>query len=80
MKKHASSKKTRPTRSRRDPSPFPKGWNRKRIEELIHYYENQSDDDAIAEAEAQYNDIDSTMMQIPLALVPKVERMIARAG
>jgi len=85
-------KKTRPTgpapspapspaRRRRDPSPYPKGWNRQRVQAVIDYYENQTDDEAIAEAEAQYNAIDSTMMQIPRALVPAVQRLLAkRAG
>jgi hypothetical protein len=65
-------------RGRRDPSPFPKGWNRKRVETLIDYYEKQSDEDAIAEAEARYNAVESTMMQIARALVPQVERLLAR--
>jgi hypothetical protein len=78
MKKTAPASST--TRARRDPSPYPKGWNRRRAQALIDYYENQSDDDAIAEAEAQYDAVESTMMQIPRALVPQVERLIARAG
>lgn len=77
-------KKRTPTPStscdQRDPRPYPKGWNRRRAQALIDYYEEQSDDNAISEAEAQYDAVESTMMQIPRALVPQVERLIARAG
>ena len=31
-------------------------------------------------AEAAYNAVGSTMMQIPIALVPKVEKLLSRAG
>lgn len=76
MKKRTPPAST--SRGRRDPSPYPKGWNRQRTQALIDYYENQTDDDAIAEAEAQYDAVESTMMQIPRALVPEVQRLIAR--
>jgi hypothetical protein len=33
-----------------DPSPYPKGWDRQRVEKLIEHYENQTE--AIAQAEA----------------------------
>jgi hypothetical protein len=76
MNRKATKPRTR--RTKRDPSPYPKGWNRKRVQSLLDYYENQTDDQAIAEAEAAYNAVDSTMMQIPLALVPQVQRLISR--
>lgn len=64
-----------------DPNRYPKGLDRKKVQELIDYYENQSDDEAIAEAEAAYRDKATTMMQIPNRLVPKIRKLIAkRAG
>jgi hypothetical protein len=75
-------KKTLHNRSARkpgtDPSPYPKGWNRKRAEALIDYYENQTDDEAIAEAEAAYNAVTTTMMQVPVDLVGQVQKLIAK--
>jgi hypothetical protein len=60
---------------------YPKGWNRKRAEALAAHYDNQADDEAIAEAEAAYNSPGSTMMQIPIALVPAVQKLLAtKAG
>jgi hypothetical protein len=62
----------------RDPSPYPKGWNRKRAQNLIDYYENQSDEDAIAEAEAAYKKGGSAMIEIPVKLIPQVQKLLAR--
>jgi hypothetical protein len=67
--------------SRRDPNRYPRGLNRKKVQEIVDYYENQTDEQAIAEAEAAYRDKTTTMMQIPKDLVPKVRSLIAkRAG
>jgi hypothetical protein len=31
---------------------FPKGWDERRVREVLDYYENQTDDEAAAEHEA----------------------------
>jgi hypothetical protein len=36
----------------KDPHRYPKGWNRKRVEAVVRHYENQSEDEAVAEDEA----------------------------
>ena len=33
---------------------FPPGWDQKRVERLIAFYENQTEDEAIAEDEAAF--------------------------
>jgi hypothetical protein len=64
----------------KDPNRYPKGLNRKKAQDLINHYENQSDEDAIAEMEAAH-DANFTVMAIPSELVPEVQRLIAkRAG
>ena len=65
-------------KTKADASPYPKGWDRRRVQALIRHYENQTDDDAIAEAEAAYNDVTTTMMQVPVELVSQIERLISR--
>jgi len=75
MKKNSSHRRAS---AKRDPSPYPKGWSRKRVEALIDHYENQSDEEAIAEDNAAYENIRHTMMAVPVELVPKVQRMIAK--
>ena len=79
--KNKIQKPRRKTAKPKDPSPYPKGWNRKRTQALIHYYENQSDDQAIAEDDAAYREPKTTMMHVPKDLVRRVQKLIAkRAG
>jgi hypothetical protein len=74
-------KSLRKTEIRKDPNRYPKGWNRQKVQRVIHHYEKQTDAQAIAEDEAAYNNPSFTMMQVPKELVPRVERLIAkRAG
>ena len=77
-KKPASRQKPAPPA---DPNRYPKGWDRKRVQAIAHYYDNQSDKDAIAELDAAFDDARSAMIQVPLELVPKVQKLLAkRAG
>jgi hypothetical protein len=62
----------------KDPNRYPQGWDRKKVQAVIRHYENQSGADAIAEAEAAYESHRVTMMAVPVELVPKVQKLIAR--
>jgi hypothetical protein len=55
---------------------FPPGWDEARVRDVIEYYENQTEDEAVAEDEAAF--ADSTMMAVPPPLVPEVRELIAR--
>jgi hypothetical protein len=55
---------------------FPPGWDEARLRDVIEYYENQTEDEAVAEDEAAF--ADSTMMAVPPPLVPEVRELIAR--
>jgi hypothetical protein len=37
----------------KDPNLYPKGWNRQKVQRMIAHYENQTDEEAIAEDEGQ---------------------------
>lgn len=63
---------------KKDPNKYPRGWNRKRVEAVIAHYENQTEHEAVAEDEAAYRAIETTMMQVPVELVPAVQKLIAR--
>jgi hypothetical protein len=73
-------KRTRSSRKRIPARHLPKGWTQKRAREIAAYYDYQSDEEAIAQAQAAYAANDSVMMPIPLQLLPKVEKLIARAS
>jgi len=57
---------------------FPSGWNEKMVQEVINHYENQTEEEAIAEDESAYDDPNRTFMEIPKELVPIVRELIAR--
>ena len=57
---------------------FPPGWNRKRVEDLIRFYETQSDEEALAEDESAAENADTTLMEIPVELVPEVRDLLAK--
>lgn len=54
---------------------YPRGWNETRVRRVLEYYESQSDEEAAAEIETA---LESTTMEVPVALVPEVRRLIAK--
>jgi len=70
-------KNTSKKRTTKDPNKYPRGWNRKKVQELIDRYENQTEDEAVAEAEAAFNDPDQTVVLVPRALLPKVNKLLS---
>ena len=56
---------------------FPPGWNEKRVKEVIAHYENQTEDEESAEIEAALKAENTTLMDIPTELVPKVRALLA---
>lgn len=59
-------------------SKFPPGWNQQRVESVLHHYETQSEEEAVAEDEAAFDSTLSTVMNVPKELVPQVRELIAR--
>ena len=57
---------------------FPAGWDEKIVREVIDHYENQTEEEALAEDEAAFEDQTQTLMLIPNELVPIVRELIAR--
>ena len=59
-------------------SKFPPGWNKKRVHDVLNHYEKQTEEEAIAEDEAAYENASCTVMEIPKDLVPKVRELIGK--
>jgi hypothetical protein len=59
-------------------SKYPKGWDEARVKRVLEHYEMQSEEEAIAEDEAAYEDKDQTFMEVPNDLVPTVRELIAK--
>jgi hypothetical protein len=59
-------------------SKYPPGWDEQRVREVLAHYEGQTDEEALAEDEAAYEEITSTTMSVPTELVEKVRELIAK--
>lgn len=61
---------------------YPAGWDEARVKRVLDHYEQQSDDEAVAEDEAAYESTTHTAMEVPVDLVPAVRepRAKRRAG
>ena len=57
---------------------FPPGWDAEKAKTLADYYDNQSDDEAIAEAEAALEEEGQTLVLVPTELMPTIQELIAR--
>ena len=57
---------------------FPPGWDNERVREVLAHYEEQSEDGAVAEDEAAFEDRSQTFIEIPNQLVPTVCELIAK--
>ena len=55
---------------------FPSGWDEERVQDVIRYYESQTEDEAIAEREAAFEQDGQTVMVIPTELVPAVRQLL----
>lgn len=57
---------------------FPPGWNDARVRRVLAHYEAQCDAEAVAEDEAAYRSTRTTVMKIPVKLVPAVRALLAK--
>ena len=55
---------------------FPPGWDEERVQSVIDYYENQTEDEAVTEDEAGLQDDSLTLMEVPTELVPAILELI----
>jgi hypothetical protein len=57
---------------------FPAGWDAERVRRVLEHYENQSEDEAVAEDEAAFELEGQTVMIVPTKLVPKIRTLIGQ--
>jgi len=59
-------------------SKFPPGWDEERVRRILAQYEEQTEEEAVAEDEGAFEDRTQTVMEIPNKLVPTVRELIAK--
>ncbi|MHB9072564.1 MAG: hypothetical protein ACYC6G_03485 [Desulfobaccales bacterium] len=57
---------------------YPPGWDEARVTRILAHYEVQTEEEAVAEDEAAFEDRTQTTMEVPLELVPAVRELIAK--
>lgn len=57
---------------------FPPGWDEERVQSVIAYYDQQTEDEAVAEAEEALQEESSMLIEVPIELVPAVRELIAK--
>lgn len=58
-------------------SKFPEGWGEEKVRRVLAHYEEQTEEEALAEDEAGIESSE-TVMNVPHDLVPKVRELIAK--
>ncbi len=59
-------------------SRFPKGWDEERVKSVLDHYEDQTEDEAVAEDEAAREDTSKTFIEVPNELIPAVRELLAK--
>ena len=59
-------------------SKYPPGWDEARVREVLAHYEEQTEEEAVAEDEAAFEDQTQTVMEIPNELIPAVRELLGR--
>ena len=59
-------------------SRFPQGWDEERVRKVLKHYQDQTEEEAVAEDEAGYEDRSESIVEVPIELVPAVRELIAK--
>ena len=57
---------------------FPPGWDKERVARVLEHYENQTEEEALAEDEAAFFLSGQTFIEVPTELVPAVRELLAK--
>jgi hypothetical protein len=57
---------------------FPPGWDEARVQKVLAHYEQQTEEEAVAEDEAAFEDSTQTVIEVPKELLPAIRELIAK--
>ena len=57
---------------------FPPGWDEKKVRRVLKHYEQQTEEEAVAEDEAACEDSTQAIMEVPRELVRTIRELIAK--
>jgi len=59
-------------------SKCPPGWDEERVRRMLDHYEQQTEEGAVAEDEATFEDPTQAVVEVPRELVPAIRELIAK--
>ncbi len=59
-------------------SRFPPGWDEERVRRVLEHYEGQTEEEAVAEDEAAFEDQKETVVEVPHEMLPTIRELIAK--
>ena len=59
---------------------FPPGWDVERVQRVLNHYDSLSEDEAVVEDEAAFDDSVYTVMAVPKELAAAVRELIANGS
>ena len=57
---------------------FPPGWDQERVRRVLAHYEQQTEEEAVAEDEAAFEDSTQAVIEVPRELLPAIRELIAK--
>jgi len=57
---------------------FPPGWNEERVRRVLAHYEEQTEEESMAEDEAAFEDSTQTVIEVSKELLPAIRELIAK--
>lgn len=57
---------------------FPPGWDEDRVRKVIGHYEQQTEEEAVAEDEAVFQEPAPAVVEVPRELLPAIRELIAK--
>ena len=61
-------------------SRFPKGWDEDRVRSVLTHYEQQTEEEALTEDDAAWEDRSATFIEVPTKLLPRVPELLAKSA
>jgi hypothetical protein len=64
--------------TRKKKQTYPAGWDEERVRKLAEHYDNQTEDEQVAEHEPVFRAEGQTVMVVPTELVPEIVKLISK--
>lgn len=64
--------------SKKKKQKYPAGWDEERVRKLAEHYDNQTEDEQVAEHETAMRAEGQTIMVVPTELVPEIVMLISK--